>query len=234
MKIREAIYSVLEGTGISSDDFSVRKRFVYRELKIARNELIRQDLNNGNLLDGDTAQTLHCFPLERVDAAQCLDCESGIYVLRSKKPLPALVEYEGGIFLEVFLLNGVAIPKIARSDWQSQKKRRFKLPGFYGYMLVNNYVLIVDYEDIDELLIDALAFFKNPEDIGAWNRQLENCEEDSCDPIDMYEFECPGHLERRVIEIARSVVFRKLGIPLDTNNNTKQDSYVESKTQPAT
>ena len=39
MTINEAIYNILEGTGISTDDYSVPKRFVYLELRNTVNEL---------------------------------------------------------------------------------------------------------------------------------------------------------------------------------------------------
>lgn len=235
MTINEAIYSVFEGAGISTDDFPVRKRFVYRELRNARTELIKQELNKNKLLTADTAQSLICFPLERADASTCLDCQTGLFVLRSKDKVPKMIESDFGVFVEVYLQNGVMIPKIMRSDWLANLKRRYQLPNFSGCMFINEHIIIVGYEDIDELIVDVSGYFDQPEEVHRLNRKHDdNCAiTDKCLPLYEYPFECPGYLSRRVIEIARAVVFRRMGIPLDQDNNAKSDSYVQGKTQPA-
>lgn len=233
MTINEAIYAVFEGVGISSDDFPVRKRFVYGELKRARNELIKQELNKTRLISGESAQTLLCFPLVRTDASFCTDCDTGNYVLRSKEKLPKMVDSDFGLFLEVYLQNGVSIPKIMRSEHLSNKKRRYQLPGSYGFMLVNDYLVVVDYEDVDELLVDVSSYFNEPEKISQMNKAFDDSctSEEKCAPVYSYAFDCPEYISRRVIELARAVVLRRLGISLDNDNNAKNENYVPSKTQ---
>lgn len=228
MTIEQAIYAVFEGTGKTSDDYPVRKRFVYNELKNAYRELVRQDLNKYR--NWESAQTLSCVEMERVDAASCLDCDSGIYILRSKKALPDILETDfGPAITGAYLQNGVKIDAIDRAHWLKNKRRRYALnnPGFFH---VNNFINLVNYDDVDELIIDVEAFFNDPEEITIRNREATGCTDGTeCTPIYMGPFECPGHLTRRVIEICREAVFRKLGIPIDTNNNAKSDINVQSK-----
>jgi len=239
MTIAEGIYAVLDGTGYSTDDFPIRKRFVYNELKVGYRELIKQELNKMRLWDGTAAQTLLCLELEERDASACFDAPTGLKVLRSKKPLPAVIESEVGIGItNVYLLNGVALEKMTKEDWTRRCSRRYRLPDLVGYFLVNDFLNVVGY-DSPELLVDVEGFYEDPEVVEAANQQHADCTADQkCKPAYELEFFCPGHLQRRVIEIARSVVFRKLGIPLDESNNAKFDpnsqipSNVKSQTQP--
>jgi hypothetical protein len=234
MIIREAIYSVFEGAGISSDDFPVRKRFIYRELKNTRNELIKQELNKYRMLISGSGQLLECLPMVSIDPAQCLDCDSGMRVLRSVDPLPIPIECDfGQAILGVYLLNGVAINMMTRDDWDRRKRRRYRLADQAGYFISNRYLHIVDYDDVDELLVNADGHWEDPEKIALLNLKNNPDDKDKCMPIDMYEFHCPGHIARRTIEIVRSVVFRRLGIPADSVNNSQFDSAnVKSEKQP--
>jgi len=239
MTIGEGIYAVLDGTGYSTDDWPIRKRFIYNELKFAYRELIKQELNKNRLWDGSAAQTLLCLELEERDASACFDCPTGLKVLRSKTPLPAVVEADAGIGItNVYLTNGVPIEKVTKQDWVNRQNRRYKLPDIVGFFLINDFLNVVGY-DSPELLVDVEAFYEDPEIVEAANLKYADCTKDQkCKAVHQLDFTCPGHLQRRVIEIARSVVFRKLGIPLDDSNNAKFDpnsqipSNVKSQTQP--
>lgn len=233
MTINEFIFQVLQAAGISSDDFPVSKRFVYNAGKNAYRELTRQDLNKLRLWDSGSAQTIPCFELERADAASCLDCDSGLYVLKSKEPIPDLIETDhGSAIIGVYLLNGVSINPISRADWQNRKKRRYSLPGSYGYFRVNGYLYIVDYDDVDELLVDVEGFFNDPEDIDRIVRSRSGCSNElRCTPVYEYEFRCPGHLLRRIVELTVQIVLRRLAVPDDSDNNAKPDLNVPSNPQ---
>lgn len=236
MTINEAIASVFEGSGKTSDDYPIRKRFVYNELKNAYRELIRQDLNRDRLWDGTSSQTLQCVELERVDMASCLDCGSGEFMLLSKNQLPELLETDKGIAVTgVYFMNGVSISKIDRSSIQRRKGRRYQRKQDIGFLFINRKIGIVGFDDVDELLIDVEGFFGEPEQIFSYNKNRNNCEqEELCKPIFEYDFGCPGHLLRRVIEIVRQVIFRRLGIPIDDQNNAKSDINGQGNVQPQT
>lgn len=225
MTIAQSISAVLDGSGRNSDDYSVRKRFVYNELKNAYKELVRQDLNKYRLWDGSSSQTMECVELERVDAASCFNCESGIYILKSKKPLPDLLETDFGIALTgVYFLNGKSIERTSKLSLSRNKVTRYSKEPEVGYLLTNKHIHVVNYDDVDELLLNVEGFFEEPEIVYEYNRHNSDCDaEDLCKAIYEEDFGCPGHLLRRVIEMTRSVVFRKLGIPIDTNNNAKSD-----------
>lgn len=231
MSIEEAISAVFSGTGKSSDDFPIRKRFVYNELKNAYRELIRQDLNKGRLWDGSSAQTLECLELERTDMASCLNCDSGNYFLLSKEILPELLETDSGVAITgVYLLNGVPLSKIDRSSIERRKRRRYQRKEDIGFLFINRKLAVVGFDDVDELMVDVEGFYGEPEQVFSFNQKHGNCDKDElCKPIYKAEFGCPGYLLRRVIEIVRDVVFRRLGVPIDRINNAKSDINVESQ-----
>jgi hypothetical protein len=183
------------------------------------------------MLDSGSGQTLECVVLKRTDLSTCVDCETGINILRSEKPVPKALETDFGLaYLNASFQNGVSIDFIDKTYWQTKKKRRYSLSSC-GCYLVNEHICLVDYEDIDEVLINIDGHFENPEEVTRLNL-LNNpdCTSDQlCLPIYDLEFQCPGHIIRRALEIVRTVVFRKLGIPLDTSNNSKFDPHVESK-----
>lgn len=225
MTNNEAISAVLEGVNRSTDDFPVSRRFVYRELINSRSELIKQELNKRRLINDTSAQTLDCIVLERVDASTCSDCPTGIYILKSDRKIPELIESDfGPAIINFYLGNGTAVSPLSFEDWQARKTRRNQLPGHFGYAFRNQRLFVLDYDDVDELRGSLVGHFVRPEEIIALNKDSEDCPASmKCKPIGDYDFYCPGHIVRRVIEIARSVVLRKLGIPSDESNNAKFD-----------
>src|SRR4249919_3795342 len=98
MTNNEAIYAVLDGTGLSTDDFPVSKRFVYNELKNARTELIKQELNKNMLFDSASLQTIESVKYERSEINKY-----GSFGLKSIIPIPKTIEYTNGIALYVYL-----------------------------------------------------------------------------------------------------------------------------------
>lgn len=224
MTNNEAISSVLNGVNISTDDFPVRRRFVFRELKNTRNEFVKQELNKFRLQDDASGQTINCLELERVDASTCYGCDSGIYILKSKHELPELIECDYGLaIINVYLPNGISVNPLSFFDWTNRNGRRNKLPGIYGYAIRNKYLHLLGYEDVDSLFLTVVGHFTNPEDVDKLNLETEEVDSANCIGLGDREFYCPGHISRRVIETTRGVVFRKLGIPLDNSNNSKFD-----------
>jgi hypothetical protein len=228
MTINEAIYQVLEGMNISTDDFPASKRFVYGELLSTRSELIKQELNKNVLLDSGSMQSVQCFKLIRTDASVCPDCTSGDYVLQSVEDVPEALEYKSGRAIFVYLMNGVPVNKLDKDLIAVRHRRRYKLPGSFGYIIRNRKLIIIGYDDIDELDVSLEGHFEKPELVASMN-ESESCDDDKCKPAFEYEFICPGHIERRVIEIAKLSVGRKLGIPSDNSNNAQFDPNVKSQ-----
>lgn len=225
MTINEAIYATLDGVNISTDDFPVRKRFVYTNLKNARKELIKQELNKNNLLQANQMQTIESYKFDR-------ELIAGEYLLKGERAIPESIEFNGGQALFLYTMNGRQIDIISKADWDNRKRRRLKLDGTFGYYLVNQIPIIVGFDDIDELFITIEGHFADPELVSIMNTMNDDECQDKCKPIYEYEFICPTLLEGRVIEIAKSRILNKLSIPSDDSNNAKFDPNVESKKEP--
>jgi len=232
MTINEAIYDLLDGVNISTDDFPVRKRFVYQELKNARVELIKQELNKNILLSDGSLQTIDCVKLVRTDLSKCNDIPSDEYVLQSVDKLPESIEFKNGIAVFPFLMNGTRIDPWNKATWKQRCRRRYKLADSFGYIMNAGKLMIIDYDEVEELNIYVDGHFKDPEKIEELNKAQEEDCDTACVPIYDHQFICPGFIERRVIEIAKASVLRKMSIPSDSNNNSQFDPNVKSQTQP--
>lgn len=227
MTINQVIYQVLDGTGLSTDDFPVSKRFAYNEIKEARTELIKQELNKNVLFDNASLQTIENVLFERAE-----ENKYGVFSLRSKDPIPEAIEYATGIAIYVYLLNGRRLDLIDPSTIVNRDRKRFKLSQHVGYYFRNKRICITGYDDVDELEGFVEGHFKDPEVIRMSNT-AGMCKNEKCLPVYEYDFDCPGHIERRVIEIAKNSVMRKLQVPTDNSNNSQFDSNVKSSPQPA-
>jgi hypothetical protein len=224
MTINEFIYQVLDAVNISTDDFPMSKRFIYACGKSARSELIKQELNKNILLDNGSLQTIVKVKMERTETTEL----SGIYVLRSDIKIPKVIEYKRGPAVFVYMMNGKQVSIVQKEVIHGRKDRRFPMIGFYGGYLQNDYLFIAGYDDVDEIDVSVDGHFTDPEEIIALNLQNdENCE-DKCISITEYDFICPAHIERRVIELAASIALRKLQIPEDKSNNSQFDPNVKS------
>jgi hypothetical protein len=230
MTINEAIYQTLDGVNISTDDFPAGKRFVYGELKNARTELLKQELNKNSMFQSAAMQLIECYFFDRVDSSNCDECASGEYLLKGRNRLPETIDFNGGQSLYLYTMLGKPIDMISRKDIHSSKNRRFKLPDSFGFYINNGYPYISGYDDIDNLATVVEGHFRDPEIVLSINA-ADDCPS-RCKPIYELEFVCPGLIDRRVIEMARSVILRKLNVPSDNTNNSKFDTDVQSKNVP--
>jgi len=228
MTINQAIYQTLDGTGISTDDFPVSKRYVYGELKVARTELIKQELNKSVLFDSASLQTLEEVKFERTEIVP-----GGDQVLMSTDPVPEAIEYGNGVAVFVYLMNGRRLDPIDHGSIYNWCRKRFRLSDSVGYYFRNKHIIVQGYDDVDELSGFIEGHFQDPEEVTAMNNAGKCNNGDSCMPVYDYDFECPGLIERRVIEIAKAAVMRKLQIPTDSSNNTQFDPNVKSSPQSA-
>ena len=183
------------------------------------------------MLEDGSTQTLEAVRLLRQDVGVVVRELSGIYLLRSVEPLPRALEADfGQAYLYVHFLNGREIEPVGKDTWIKQQKRRYSLPGFCGYFIQNHHLCVVNYDDVDELYVNVDGHFEAPEVVSRHNLGVRGSCKSECIPTYELPFDCPGHILRRTIEMVRPVVLRRLGLPLDTSNNTKNDTHVTSQT----
>lgn len=223
MTIIEAIYSVLEGLNISTDDSPISRRSIYFQLKTARSELIKQELNKSRLFDGSLSQTIEGLPMIISDISNGVT--NAYPILRSRLPLPEIIESENGLAITgLFLKNGVSITMTDKSTWFAKIRRRYQRSNELIAFIDKKYLWLDGLSDMDETELDLSAYYDDPASVGLYGVQAGCSSADSaCKPAYMYDFNLPGYLSRRVIEITIAYYFRKLGVPQDTQNNGRFD-----------
>ncbi len=105
----------------------------------------------------------------------------------------------------------------------NKKGRRFTRSSDVYAFIYNGYLFIDGYYDLDELYVDVAGYFDDPVLVSILAAQCSCESTDLCKPAFDYELYMPTHIERRTMEIVRAVVFRRLGIPTDIENNDKHD-----------
>lgn len=225
MIVKNFISQVYDGTGVSSDDTQISKRFIYNELLPTRAELIKQELNKDRLLDGSLAQGVSGFKLMRGDISQTTKYNT-TEVFISELDVPQLIEYDKGLALfSVYTMMGKHIVMTDKKTWYNKIHRRHvKADSVYGF--IDKGKLVIDgFGDLMELEVDLQGFFYDPVAAGMLSND-GSCsnEEGNCKPAYEYEVSLPGHIARRTIEIVRQVVFRVLGVPLDNSNDSMSDA----------
>jgi len=226
MLVKDFISQVYDGTGVSSDDTQISKRFIYNEVKPTRAELLKQELNQDRLLDGSLAQNVTGFKLLRGDISQTTKYNT-TEVLISEQDIPQLIEYDKGLALfSVYTMMGKRIVMTDKNTWFSKINRRnVKADSVYGF-IDKKKLVVYGFHDLSEIEVDLQGFFYDPVEAAMLSAadNCENMEDGQCKAAYDYDMNLPGHIARRVTEMVRQVVFRVLGVPLDNSNDSLSDA----------
>lgn len=225
MTILELIYATLQDAGISSDDHRYNMRYVFRKIKSAAKELIRQEYPR--LVIAGLSQTLHCVEMVPADRDCCKEIDGDFTLLKSVKKLPKPIDAkQSAAITGVYTLAGNRIVYGTYLQYYNSRKMRFRPadPDPFSFFQ-DGHLYVADYEPIDCLQLFVNGFFENPEEVAYFNEPA------GCKPIYEMEFDLPGYLERRVILIVAEELRLRLGIPVDNVNNSKDDTAIEKQTQ---
>ena len=216
--IKDTIYVALKDVNISSDDHSFSLQYVYKKIKATRAELLRQDYSNGDTAISGIAQTLDCVNMKVLEPTECGDLEMD-GLLRSCKPIPDPIETKQlPMITGVYTANGRVIEFSTLKQLADSKKRRFQKADPEPVAFIRNkYLYIANYEDIDCLDTSVEGHFYDLEDVYKFNNP------DKCLPVYDMPFEVPEYLTRRIIRIVTDELRLKMGVPIDSVNNSKED-----------
>lgn len=226
MTIEEAISRVFEGLNVSSDDSTIRKRFVLSVLKSVRSELIRQETNKNSLWSSASAQILSpiCARLDTISESK--DYKASTLVYKSCIKIPEIVDTKYGKVIQgVYFNNGSRLDLIEYADYEGSRKVRHSLKRCKCFIR-NRHLYIINYIGGEEIEVYMEAIFNDPELIERMNPDNANMY------IGNMQFYCPSYLERRLFDMAIYEVGRKYGIRADTINNSRDDAGVPPLQQP--
>ena len=230
MKIQEAITRARKDLGISSDDSTVGKRYIYAGMKSVRKEMLRQEVEKKGSWLNMPMQTLKRFTLEQVDITESLIYTTGEMLLKSTLPFPTLLDTKDGkIMGGVFLLNGERLELTSYTGSINTKNRRYQslLPKVF---FRDKHVYVRYYNtDTVKLFVNIDGMFEDPEEVTHLNF-VDDCNgnSDTCIFYPDVDFELPGYLEGRFFRFLRADLAQSLGIPKDKINNGNEDVTLSS------
>lgn len=228
MTIEQAIAKARKDVGVSSDDTSIGKRYVYAILKDIRTELIRQEVEKKGIWPGFPMQTLRRFKMVPIDLGEIEEFVSGNRGYKSVLPFPDIVDTkEGKIFTGIILPTLQGVDLVTLGQWINNKNRRYNAHTISAFFR-NNYLYIVDYPiEAESIDVDVDAVFEDPEEVERLNQ--ENCSTQAAKQCVYYpslEFYMPQYLNGRFFRIVRQELAMTLGIPLDNTNDGKADQTI--------
>lgn len=222
---REIIYNLknIYRGGLTSDDETLSDRQLLFIFNYYRAKLIREDLNKGRTIDRSIVQNLGCVPVECVDAGECCELtDTGTTVIRTKEPIPGLLEiYDRDLLTFVGTVDktiSFQISSEAQIRWSSNNKYTGKSPKAF-MRDSKNYLYIANAPRGIEL-INIQGIFENPVEASKFN----HCDGEPCFTDDS-EYPISAHMLPIINELIMTKELKGLvTTPSDETNNTTEDA----------
>lgn len=220
-EIQYSLLNLYRG-GLTSDDENVSGSQLMFHFRNYRAKLVREDLGKGRTLDRQLIQDLGCVAVECVDAAECCEiADSGSYVLRTKEPIPKLLELYNKNLLTFVGTVDKNIPFQISTPTQARwsKHNKYTSKSVKAYLQSNsNYLYIINAPEGIEL-INIQGVFEDPESVGNY---------DSCDKV-CFSKEDAYPISAHMIPVITELIMTKelkvlANTPSDVSNNTKEDA----------
>lgn len=230
--LNELVYSILNtvrARPVSTEIIS--KELVAYHIRNVRAQLIKQDANRGYSADPYIIQDLGCLELEKVDSADCCTDESDCVVLRTKRPIPSVIElHHKQLITRVGPVDKTAI----NYDWIEYSRvpfigeNRFTKKRIKAYQMHNNghiYLITPTFLSTGIKHINVQGVFENPEDVASY----QNCEGTAC-----YNNDSPYPIKSWMIPVITKMVIDMFVGPqaqalTDTTNNAKTDTNTQNE-----
>lgn len=164
----------IASSGSNPNEFRIPDEQIYWWIDEIRAVLISQSLAKKDDLNDTWLQTISCMEMEQADEAECCLAETGCYVLKTVKKIPATIDtWKANWIVSVTTAAGEPISKSNRFANKYQKYSKYTGSTRY-YYLKNDYLYIVN----DQLLesINVTALFQSPSDLANY----VTCEDEAC------------------------------------------------------
>lgn len=184
---------------------------------------IRNEYNKKRTLDPNIQQTIGCMELELVEAHTCCeDIPVGCKILRTKKPIPNTIEFhhtKGITSIGPILMTEKRFTLIDFSRVPYVGSGRTNQKAIYAFLL-DSYIYVFSKDPFVKTLtkIAIRGIFEDPTALADFN----TCEGKPCwSTKDIYPLNqwMWAYVKEQVIQ----QLFRKRQIPLDNNNNARDD-----------
>ena len=212
-------------SGKQSDDENISERQVGFWVNNTRALLVKRELDKENYVSPDLVQTIGCVEVELVDASECGCFEVGCKILRSKKPIPKLLENSSRTMLtrvgpiQIGSAPYALIP-YERAQWVSSARYQVVPKAF----LHNGFIYIIpNNPKLNTMKVIAISgIFENPEDLEGFNK----CEDGTGGPC--YSDDDIYPITNWMIEPLKDMIFKnnlriEYQTPSDNLGNANHD-----------
>lgn len=221
----ELVYDVREALKEYSDDSELDNRYIMYLFNIKRSKYIRQQLEKfGRSFSNSDLQTL-CVGLETVSVNECgLDFECDT-ILRTKKPLPKLLELNTkNALYRVGPTNRMSKKfTLVNRDRATHYKHSIFKNGIKTFLHDDNHLYFISDDEIFTDCVSVTGIFDNPLDLANYKNCCDCPDAPAC--FDEYETEYP--LQPHLLDYIRTDVIRELigreRLPEDKINNSQND-----------
>jgi hypothetical protein len=172
-----------------------------------RAQYIRNELNKSRSIDPYLIQDLGCVELVEVDRAECCSVEVGCTFLRTKHPIPSLVElHHKNLLTRVGPVDKISKPfdVIPYERVPYEFRNKFTRNSIKAFMMNNNgylYLAIREGNNLAKLLdvINIQGVFENPRDVAKFSH---------CDGKPCYTDDSPFAIKRWMIESLKQDILK--------------------------
>ena len=230
MKVKEAVYLVLDMTKLSSDDTYITEEHVIFLLKKYRSFLIKKEQEKEKA-STDVASEFEyqqiCLDLEKVEAIDGDPCTGGYY-LRTKQKIPKILEGNEPRVYPFDFYQGINIVYVPRDRMRYIGTNKYLRniiyvsvgPDLHLYMNSSNPQF--QYLEGDGKLRMSAVFEDFDEAAGLLCDDEGNTEGVSCDVLDA-EFPIRDYLVPTLIELVTKTILGSEYRPKDVQNNSADD-----------
>lgn len=209
------IYDILEiaSSGGNPNEFKISNEQILYWVEQTRSMLISQSLNKRDDLNDTWLQYIGCVELEQVDASTCCLVDTGCYILKSKKQIPATIDsWKDNWIVSVTTVDGTSIPK-SNPIRQRYKKYNKYTGSDRAWYLKDDYLYVIN----DQLLtyVTVSGLFETPSDLA----EFTNCDGTQCWSLDS-NYPVSLTMATQITDIiVKTKVNPFMSYPMDQSNN---------------
>lgn len=205
-------------------DSRITDRFIYNEALSIKNTLLKQEQYKQRLFGVDNIfKTINKVDMIKVDTIEACGINSDCYIMRSKDPLPDMVESFGGpIIRKVASLDG-AHGTVATITTDLSFGRKLRINDKHAkneiYAFIKNKYLYIPNAKWPAALVEAV--FEDPDEIDS----LNSCDDEKpivCTPIYDRAFPIPSYLEKPLKDLLNNSLlnyYHRLQEDVNVNKN---------------
>jgi len=230
----QLVYSIREKLSQYADDSDFDNREILFEINLQRALYLRNLYNTRHrTIDPEVKQIL-CVPMIEASPSECGCLETDCTVLRSKEPLPSLIELHdtNGIFYTGPAdVGSKPFSYVSYIQAMFSGERTYSQNTIYTFMNPNGHLFLKSKNPLNKMIdcIMVHAILEFPEEAAAYN----NPNGSACYDRSITKYPVKAHALAYITELVVQRLLFKLGIPVDRVNDSSSELNSAGATAPA-